>query len=105
MNDSRRFRMSTSFYMPVGDFDSKISTMREYLQKPDSGVRYPVLSADAKTKRVSLDLIVDAGTWKSAEDKADSALMGALDAAQVDLIMPDTDKSMLDNRVTELALV
>lgn len=76
MNDSRRFRMSTSFYMPVGDFDSKISTMREYLQKPDSGVRYPVLSADAKTKRVSLDLIVDAGTWKSAEDKADSALMG-----------------------------
>lgn len=48
---------------------------------------------------------MDAGTWKSAEDKADSALMGALDAAQVDLIMPDTDKSMLDNRVTELALV
>lgn len=40
MNDSRRFRMSTSFYMPVGDFDSKISTMREYLQK--AGLRGPV---------------------------------------------------------------
>lgn len=102
----RRFRMSTSFYLPAEGFADKIVAMRRYLNEQATDVLYPpMVVGDETHHRARVDLIVAAGTWAEAGRKADMALQAALTAADIATISSNTAKSIFDNSVREIALV